>query len=103
MDAQGQKRKAWHIARGKRSSRDRLRWDSRRSRWVQASVLVLPGCHAAQPEVALSLVVCRSAARLPWYLLTNETVTNEEEAWQVVFVYVRRWQIEQTWRYDKRE
>lgn len=103
LDAQGNKRKAWHIARGKRGSRDRLLWDSRRARWVQASVLVLPVRHPEQPEVALSLVICRSAGRLPWYLLTNEAVANEEEAWQVVFAYVRRWQIEQTWRYDKSE
>jgi hypothetical protein len=66
--------------------------------WVQASVLVLPVCHPAHPEVTVSLVVCRSAGRLPWYLLTNEA-----EAWQVVFAYVRRWQIEQTWRFDKSE
>lgn len=97
------KRKAWHIARGKRRSRDRLLWDSRRARWVQASVLLLSVRHREQPEVAWSLVVCRSAGRLPWYLLTNEAVTNEEEAWQVVFAYVRRWQIEQSWRYDKSE
>ena len=85
LDAQGNKRKAWHIARGKRGSRARLIWDSRHSRWVQASVLVLPVCHPDHPDVALSLVVYRSAGRLPWYLLTNEAVTNEEEAWQVVF------------------
>jgi hypothetical protein len=103
VDAQGNKRKAWHIARGKRGSRDRLLWDSRRARWVQASVLVLPVRHPEQPEVAVSLLLCRSAGRLPWYLLTNEAVANEEEAWQVVFAYVRRWHIEQTWRYDKSE
>jgi hypothetical protein len=103
VDAQGHKRKAWHIARGKRGSRERLIWDSRRARWVQASVLVLPVRHPEHPDVPLSLVVCRSAGRLPWYLLTNEAVTSEEEAWEVVFAYVRRWQIEQTWRYDKSE
>jgi hypothetical protein len=59
--------------------------------------------HPEQPNVALSLVVCRSAGRLPWYLLTNEAVTNEDEAWGVVFAYVRRWNIEQTWRYEKSE
>ena len=53
--------------------------------------------------MALSLVVCGSAGRLPWYLLTEEAVTNEEEAWHVVFAYVRRWHIEQTWRFDKSE
>src|SRR5205814_8317348 len=90
VDAQGNKRKAWHIARGKRGSGERLIWDSRRSRWVQASVLVLPVRH---PDIALSLVVCRSARRLPWYLLTNEVVTNEKEAWQVVFASVRSFHI----------
>jgi len=59
--------------------------------------------HPDHPEVALSLVVCRSAGRLPWYLLTNEVVSSEDEAWRVVFAYARRWQIEQTWRYDKSE
>jgi hypothetical protein len=103
LDAQGNKRKAWHIARGKRGSPARLLWDSRHARWVQASVLVLAVRHPDHPDVALSLVVCRSAGRLPWYLLTNEAVTSEAEAWQVVFAYTRRWQIEQTWRYDKSE
>jgi hypothetical protein len=103
LDGQGHKRKAWHIARGKRGSRERLLWDSRRARWVRASVLVLAVRHPEHPEVALSLVVCRSAGRLPWYLLTNEVITHEEEAWRVVLAYVRRWQIEQTWRYDKSE
>lgn len=103
IDAQGHKRKAWHIARGKRGSRERQIWDCRRSRWVQSSVLVLPVRHPEQPDIPLSLVVCRSAGRLPWYLLTNEAVTNEDEAWRVVFAYARRWQIEQTWRYDKSE
>src|SRR5256885_358814 len=41
MDAQCHKRKAWHIARGKRGSRERQIWDGRRARWVQSSVLVL--------------------------------------------------------------
>jgi len=103
LDAQGNKRKAWHIARGKRGSPAHLIWDSRHARWVQASVLVLSVRHPDHPDVALSLVVCRSAGRLPWYLLTNEAVTTEEEAWQVVFAYARSFQIEQTWRYDKSE
>ncbi len=65
--------------------------------------LVLPVYHPEQPEVALSLVVCRSAGRFPWYLLTNEAVTCEQEAWQVAFASVRSFHIEQTWRYDKSE
>lgn len=32
--------------------------------------------------------------RLPWYILTNQTITSHEDAWQVIFAYARRWQIE---------
>lgn len=103
LDAAGQRRKTWHIARGKRGSAHRLLWDSRRARWVQASVLVLPVRHPDHPQHALFLVVCRSAGRLPWYLLTTEPVIGEEEAWQVAFAYVRRWQMEQSGRFDKSE
>ena len=97
------KRKAWKIAQGKRGWSERTVWDSRRAQWIKATVLVLPVRHPDFPEQALSLVICRSKGRTPWYLLTNEPALSEEQAWQVVFAYVRRWQIEMTWRYHKSE
>lgn len=103
LDAQGNKRKAWKIAQGKRGWSERTVWDSRRAQWIKATVLVLPVRHPDFPAQALSLVVCRSKGRTPWYLLTNEPALSQEQAWQVVFAYVRRWQIEMTWRYDKSE
>ena len=33
----------------------------------------------------------------------HRTRQDREEAWSVVLAYMRRWQIEQTWRYDKSE
>jgi hypothetical protein len=36
-------------------------------------------------------------------LLTAEAIQTEEQAWQVVFVYVRRWHIELSWKYEKSE
>ena len=48
-------------------------------------------------------MVCRSQGRSPWYLLTAESIQTEEQAWQVVFVYVRRWHIELSWKYEKSE
>jgi hypothetical protein len=77
--------------------------DSRRAQWIKATVLVLPVRHPDFPAQDLSLVVCRSKGRTPWYLLTNEPVLTDEQAWQVVFAYVRSFQIEMTWRYDKSE
>src|SRR5206468_11246700 len=41
-DAQGNRRKAWRIAFGKRGWSERIVWDSRHARLVDASVLALP-------------------------------------------------------------
>ena len=103
LDAQGHRRKAWRIAIGKRGWSERTMWDSRRAQWVRASVLALPVRHPEHPESPLWLVVCRSKGRTPWYLLTAESVTTDADAWRVVFAYMRRWQIELTWRFNKSE
>jgi hypothetical protein len=52
----------------------------------------------------LWLVVARSKrGREPWYLLTSDVIRTAEDAWAVVLAYARRWQIEQSWRYNKSE
>ena len=38
-----------------------------------------------------------------WYLITNEPVKTEAQAWEIVFIYKRRWQIETSFRYGKCE
>jgi hypothetical protein len=103
LDGQGNKRKAWKIAQGKRGWSQRWVWDSRRARWGLASVLALPVCHPEHRDTPLCLVLCRSQGRSPWYLLTEEGIETDEQAWQVVFAYVRRWQIEVRWRYEQSE
>jgi len=102
-DSTGATRKAWQITRGKRSWGQRQVWDARRQQWFQGGVLAVPVRH---PDYAtpLWLVVSRPGeGRPPWYLLTEDAIETEEDAWQVVFAYARRWQIEMTWRYDKSE
>jgi hypothetical protein len=37
------------------------------------------------------------------YLITNEPVKTEAHAWEIVFIYKRRWQIETSFRYGKCE
>lgn len=103
LDAAGNRRNCWRIPFGKRGWQERIVWDSRRAMKVHASVLALPVRHPTHPQTPLWLVVCRSKGREPWYLLTNEPIANAEDAWRIVFCYSRRWQIEQTWRYDKSE
>ena len=36
--------------------------------------------------------------RTPWYLLTNEPISTNDDAWQVVLAYARPWQVEMCYR-----
>lgn len=103
LDAAGNRRNCWRIPFGTRGWEERIVWDSRRAMKVHASVLAMPVRHPKHPETTLWLVVCRSKGREPWYMLTNEAMSSPADAWRIVFCYSRRWQIEQTWRYDKSE
>ncbi len=66
-------------------------------------MLALQVAHPDHPQQPLWLVVCPSQGRSPWYLLTADPITTDEQAWQVVFAYMRRWQIELSWKYEKSE
>ncbi len=103
IDEQGCARKAWQIARGKRAWGRRQIWNAHLNRWLETSVLAFRVRH---PDFAvpLWLVVSRPGkGRRPWYLLTTEPVETEQQAWRIVFAYVRRWDIEGTWRFSKSE
>lgn len=103
LDGQGESRLAWQIARGKRSVDHRRVWDARRRCARKTGLVWLPVQHPAVPT-PLWLVVSRPGrGRAPWYLLTNQPLSSVDEAWQVVFSYMRRWQIELAWRYCKSE
>ncbi len=104
VDAQGQTRLAWKIVQGKRAwGKGRPLWDARRRNHVQASVFACPVTHPDFPRWQLWLVVGRRQGGTPWYLLTNEPIETEEQAWAVVLAYARRWQIELAWRNCKSE
>jgi hypothetical protein len=53
---------------------------------------------------SLWLVVVRTKGRSePWYLLTNEPIPTQADAWRIALAYARRWQIELAFRYGKSE
>jgi hypothetical protein len=86
-DAEGTKRPVGRISGRRRSWGERQVWDARRRPWFQAGVVAIPVTHPdyAQP---LWLVVCRPGkGRPPWYLLTTEEISSEEDAWKLVFAY----------------
>ncbi len=90
--------------RGQRSWGQRNLWDAHRQCDRQTGVLAVVVRHPDFPKQPLWLVVSRPGpAREPWYLLTTEPVALQEDAWQIVLAYAKRWQIEMTWRYAKSE
>jgi hypothetical protein len=104
LDAQGRKRKAWEICRGKRSWSRVLIWDTRRGVQRSIGVYATPVFHPDSPHTPLWLVVSRQGpGRQPWYLLTNQPVRASPQAWHCIRAYARRWQIEMAWRYTKSE
>lgn len=103
LDPNAESRKTWEIARGKRAWSSHYLSDPKRNEQRKVSVLAIAVTH---PEHArpLWLVVARlKGAKEPWYLLTSDVIRTDDDAWAVVAAYARRWQIEQTWRYNKSE
>jgi hypothetical protein len=103
LDNWGELRKAWEIARGKRTWSRRQLYDVRSRTRQTVGVLAIAVTHPTHTR-PLWLVVARSKrGGEPWYLLTSDVIRTPEDAWAVVVAYARRWQIEQTWRYGKSE
>ena len=95
---------AWKVVRGQRAQDSRMLRDGRLGSERKVSILWREVRHPEFVGERLWLVVARrGGGQQPWYLLTNEPVTTKDEAWAIVFGYVRRWQIELAFRYNKSE
>jgi hypothetical protein len=103
VDGKG-KRNAWKISRGKRSLDYRLIWDARRRCSRKTGLYFCSVTHPHHPDIPLWLVVSRPGkGRIPLYLLTNEPLQTADQAWRIVFIYMRRWQVEMAFRFAKTE
>jgi Transposase DDE domain len=101
FDENGNKKKLWQIVRGKRSWGHKLIWDARKRCHRKTGVLAMRVRHASYAGELWVVVVRRGGE--PWYLITNRPVETEEQAWRIVLIYARRWQIETSFRYEKSE
>jgi hypothetical protein len=102
LDEQGQFRKPGEIAKGKRSWAHRLVWDARLRCERKTGIIAFPVFDPTHRQ-PLWLVVARRKGQSPWYLLTSEPAHSPHLAWQIVWDYARRWQIEMAIRYNKSE
>ena len=105
VDEQGRKKRAYRFSVGRRATSSKLVWDMVRKCQLKRSLLWQRCSHEDYADCPLTLIICRSGrkGRQPWYLLTNEPVENDQQAWKLVHAYARRWQIEQSFRFTKSE
>lgn len=101
VDEDGNERKLGDIVRYKRSWGHKLLWDAGKHCYRKTGVFAMRVKHVAYAG-QLWVVVVRQG-REPWYLITNRCADTEEQAWHIVLIYARRWQIETTFRYEKSE
>jgi hypothetical protein len=101
FDVEGKEKLLWQIARGKRTWGYREIQDPKTNKWVRTGVVAMRVKHVGYTG-QLWLVVGRGKGD-PWYLITNQPVETEEEAWRIVMAYARRWKIEECFRFEKSE
>jgi len=100
---EGQAKLAWQLSQGKRAMGHKELWDARRRCKFIAGIVYLQ-VRLPEDDRPLWLVVSRpGSGRKPWYLLTNRPITSVDDAWLIVFIYARRWQIEMALRFEKCE
>ncbi len=103
VGADGQAKPVGEMLRGTRSMDQKEIRDSHSHVLRTVGIIFLP-VHLPDHPRPLWLVASRpGAGRKPWYLLTNMPITCAEDAWHIVFIYIRRWQVEMALRFEKYE
>lgn len=97
----GEEKKLWQIGQGKKYRAHKEIRDPMSGEKMPCDVWWTALRHPSSEEL-LYLVKARVKKGV-MYVITNDPVTNEAQAWEVFFTYRRRWQIETYFRYNKYE
>jgi hypothetical protein len=101
LEKNGNEKKLWQIGHGKKYLSHKLVYDIHTGQKIQCDIWWTPVRHVNYAH-QLYLVKIRIKKDVS-YFITNEQVITESQAWDVVFTYKRRWQIELSFRYGKCE
>ena len=101
IDKNGNEKKLWQIGLDKKYLAHKLIRDVHTGEKMQCDIWWTEVRHASY-AYPLYLVKVRVKKKV-YYLITNEQVKTEDQAWSTVFTYKRRWQIEMSFRYGKCE
>lgn len=103
LDEQGIEKKAWEIARGKRSWEQRTVWDARRHCHRKIGILAFAVFDPVFQQPLWLVISRQGPGKKPWYWLTSEPVYTPDQAFHIILIYARRWQIEMSLRFSKCE
>jgi hypothetical protein len=103
IDENGIEKRAWEIARGKRSWEQRMIWDARRRCQRKIGILAFAVTDPVFQQPLWLVISRQGSGKKPWYLLTSEPIYTPEQAFHIILIYARRWQIEMSLRFDKTE
>ena len=101
FESNGVEKKLWEIGRGKKYLAHKEIFDVPTGQKRPCDIWWTQVWHASY-AYPLFCVKVRVKQKI-WYLITNEPVKTEAQAWEIVFTYKRRWQIETSFRYGKCE
>ncbi len=99
---EGKEKKIWQIGFGKKYLAHKLIRDAHSGLQMTCDLWWTEVRHPHFTG-SLYLVRARLQGKKVMYLITNERVITEEQAWGIFFSYKRRWQIEMSFRYAKCE
>ena len=93
------------LARSYKAKDSKLVWDKERKKTKRVTVAWAPVQHPEYPDTPLFLVIVRDKNHFngPMYLLTSLSIESAQQAWELCFAYMHRWNIEQAFRFGKSE
>jgi hypothetical protein len=101
IDVNGNEKKLWQIGQGKKYLSHKMVRDCYTGQKMTCDIWWTPVRHRSYPQ-QLYLLKIRMKKEVS-YIITNEQIKTETQAWAVFFAYKRRWQIELCFRYGKCE
>lgn len=93
------------LARSFKGRASRIVWDKNRKNSKRISIDWAPVNHPELPDNPLFLIIVRDKRNhnSPLYLLTSLTIETKSQAWEILFSYMHRWEVEQGFRFLKSE
>lgn len=103
LNEKGELKQTYRHSIGKKATSSRKVWDKERKENRVVKLVYMPVNEPEINEKQLYLVIARDAkhGRKPIYLLTDVPVDTNGMAWSIVKSYMKRWDVEQVFRFGK--